>query len=107
MILVKISTSSSCRGWEENSSSIEEWEGDTLKGYVENWLRDDWDLNDDQVEREMSGQVHEDCCFGMVEGGSESGGYNHEGEECTITFEKFEPSDEFVDMIVRYHQSKK
>jgi hypothetical protein len=97
MILVMKSSSIICRAWERNGFDVEEFDG-TLREYVIKDMR----IEEEYIDKFMSGADQERTGFGIYPGGSEEDGYEYEGEEISISYSIFNPSQKFVDMLQKY-----
>lgn len=94
-MLVKISSSDSCRGWEGNSSRIIETEQPTLRDYIISKIMDDYGYTKEEAIDELDAENDD---FGWTEDGDD---IHYEGEESCTTYESFKPSREFVNMLLR------
>lgn len=96
-MLIQSSSSSSCRGWEENDSDLTETDHKTLREYIINEiLMYEWDLTREESIEKLDNDP--DVCGGW-EGDEDQ--YNWEGEEGTVTYKIFKPTQEYIDMLIR------
>ena len=80
---ILVVNSTSVRGYEGMTHEVIDFDG-TLKEYVTSWLLEMMD--EDDLDGQFSGEIHEEECFGLMEGGCEEYGYDYEGEEGCIYF---------------------
>ena len=96
-MLIKKSSSESCRGWEGNDSSIIETSCQTLREYILQLIMDDYDFDMEESIEELDGEKSD---FGW-ECNHDSSYIDYEGEEFTCSYEVFKPTQEYIDMLIR------
>lgn len=100
-ILIEMITSTSVRGWEGNEVRYQEFQGSTLREYLVQMLKDEHDLEDNEVEEWLSGEG--DDCFGFVgEVTDQDTSVDYEGEEVCITYNVVTFSKEDIEMFRRH-----
>jgi len=96
-MLIQSSSSSSCRGWEENGSDLTETDHKSLREYVLNEIiMYEYDMT---IEESIEELDNNNCDFGGWNGDESQ--YNWEGEEGTVTYKIFKPTQEYIDMLIR------
>ena len=94
-MLVQVSGSVSCRGWENNSSDLVETKLSLKEYIIQEVLMEEWEMSREESES----QLEESDDWG---GWSfEFGSWNYEGEENTISYSEFKPSRDYLNMIRR------
>ena len=97
-MLIKTSSSSSCRGWEGNSSGIIETEHPTLREYlITEIIMYDYDMTREESIEELDSRDSNE--WGGWTGKEDE--YDYEGEECTVSYRVFKPTQEYIDMLTR------
>ncbi len=96
-MLVQINCSSSCRGWEDNSSDVIETDQTTLRDYIVVEML----MNEEGYSREESNEQLDTPkdCFGWEVIDKDE--ISYEGEEVTVTYMTFKPDQEYVNMLLR------
>ncbi len=92
-MLVQRNDSVGSRGWEENSSELIETNCSTLEEYVREYIKEDWDL---ETDKDVENFINESDEWSLSENECSC-----EGDESTTTFVVFEPTQEYVDMLLR------
>ena len=96
-MLIKESSSSSCRGWEGNSSGLIETEHTSLREYlIVEVIMYDYDMTREESIEELDGEQDD---FGGWSGGDDE--YDFEGEESTVSYRVFKPTQDYIDMLTR------
>ncbi len=96
-MLIQVSSSMSCRGWEENSSDLIETDEKTLKEYIiKEVLMDEWEYTREESIKELE---NKNGGFGGWELYGDE--INYEGEESCVTYKVYVPTQEDVDMLLR------
>ncbi len=96
-MLVRSSSSVSCRGWEENDSDLIETDHKTLREFIiVDVLMEDWEMSREEAEEELK----ESDGYGCWEVCSDTS-INFEGEESCVTYSVYIPTQEDVDLLLR------
>lgn len=96
-MLVEICSSSSCRGWEENTSRLVETDSPTLRDYIiDHMLMEESGMTREESINELD-RTRSDFGWEVLEDDE----INYEGEEICTTYTIFTPTQEYVDMLLR------
>ena len=96
-MLIQSSSSSSCRGWEENTSGLTETDHKTLRDYILNEIiMYEYDMTMEESIEELDSDNDD---WGGWDGDESQ--YNWEGEEVTVSYTIFKPTQKFIDMLIR------
>lgn len=93
-MFIQIISSDSCRGWEGNDAEIVETECSTLKEFMEELMRDEFDMDEEEIAKELTGELWKEQGFGFFPEGEVDGEvleYGYEDEETTTTYRVYEP----------------
>lgn len=98
-ILIQENTSSSCRGWEGNSSEIFESQCDSVLEYCIQMEMEEQNISREQVLEYMN-ENRQNNYFGWIV--EDNNIVHFEGEEVTTTYKLFVPDQEFINLLTKY-----
>ena len=96
-MLVQVNSSSSCRGWEENTSYLVETDHPTLRDYIIEEMM----MKESGMTREESIKALDDVTIDFGWDIVEEDEISYEGEEVCTTYTIFRPTQKYVDMLLR------